>query len=371
MMGAQYGKGRQSGIDILRLACAVAVMLFHFGFRGYTADGLLDARFPELARVAKYGWAGVEIFFMISGYVIYDSVRMKTVKSFLYGRAVRIFPTLWLCAAITATVVFLLEATRFYIGRHDVPGNLVLWVPFDGYSYQMIDGAYWSLVLELQFYAMVAVVVAALGRDALLPSLSFLVLINLLLKICVPEAAFPERWLCGAYVGFFGIGAALRCLSTRRDMAHSSLLLLVSVVSAVFYTTQKVQYVETHYETWLNGWYVAAILVFGAIILVVDTLYDLVPRSLSSFAAVAGGVTYPLYLLHQNIGYTILNEIFSHRNRWVGLALTVAAVFVLAVAVYYLFDRPVRRYLMTRGSSLRDPVLDRSGKAVRSANSNA
>jgi peptidoglycan/LPS O-acetylase OafA/YrhL len=58
-----------------------------------------------------------------------------------------------------------------------------------------------------------------------------------------------------------------------------------------------------------------------------------------------GGLTYPLYLLHENIGYALLNTLFSAETRWSGLAYVAALSFVVAAAVYLWFELPVRRRL--------------------------
>lgn len=66
-------------------------------------------------------------------------------------------------------------------------------------------------------------------------------------------------------------------------------------------------------------------------------------------------MTYPLYLLHQNIGVALLNRYFDEPTRWIGLACVSAFLLALSAAVYVLFDRPVRSALMRRFRANRRP----------------
>ncbi|WOO32781.1 acyltransferase family protein [Diaphorobacter limosus] len=61
---------RVNEIDLLRFFAALAVVFFHYSFRGYAADAMSIMPYPLLASLSKYGYLGVELFFMISGFVI-------------------------------------------------------------------------------------------------------------------------------------------------------------------------------------------------------------------------------------------------------------------------------------------------------------
>ena len=67
------------GIDAIRLIAAILVMFFHYGFwvgaypQAANAESVLIS-FPELYDWTHFGWIGVQIFFVISGFVIAFSV---------------------------------------------------------------------------------------------------------------------------------------------------------------------------------------------------------------------------------------------------------------------------------------------------------
>jgi peptidoglycan/LPS O-acetylase OafA/YrhL len=66
------------------------------------------------------------------------------------------------------------------------------------------------------------------------------------------------------------------------------------------------------------------------------------PAALITFL---GGVTYPLYLISENIGYALLNTQYSADTRWLGFAYVVLFSLAASAAIYLWFDLPVRRWL--------------------------
>ena len=66
--------------------------MFHYAFRGAAADDLSAVSLPDIADVAKYGYLGVDLFFVISGFVIAYSADGRTPAEFAIARFARIYP---------------------------------------------------------------------------------------------------------------------------------------------------------------------------------------------------------------------------------------------------------------------------------------
>jgi peptidoglycan/LPS O-acetylase OafA/YrhL len=63
-------RGRVETLDLLRAVAVLAVLFYHYAFRGAAADAFTDVSLPALVPLAKYASLGVQLFFVISGFVI-------------------------------------------------------------------------------------------------------------------------------------------------------------------------------------------------------------------------------------------------------------------------------------------------------------
>ncbi len=103
--------GRANGFGALRLAFALAVVLSHTAALGFGR--------PLLHRV-DLGALAVAGFFTISGFLVVGSARRNSVPRFLWHRALRIWPGLWVCLLFTGLVV----APLLYLDRHGTVDGL-------------------------------------------------------------------------------------------------------------------------------------------------------------------------------------------------------------------------------------------------------
>lgn len=141
-------------IDLLRLASAAAVVAFHYGANfwldpdPYIAS-LLGAPHgvPKSAPLTWWGWVGVEIFFVISGFVIAWSASGSGAADFARRRFLRLAPGAWVCASVTAAAVVLVGAAAPVVPFLD-------WVRAVSFSPtgRYIDPSYWTLGIEVSFY---------------------------------------------------------------------------------------------------------------------------------------------------------------------------------------------------------------------------
>jgi len=148
------------GLDCLRFFAAMLVLMFHLSFASwYFPDGIGaiamgGARyFPSLGASFSGGWVGVQIFFVISGFVIAYTADSKSPHEFLRSRISRLYPEVWICATITlcfAMLAGVFPDTGNALARY--ARSLILFP-----SGPWIDGVYWSLRVEISFYALVCV----------------------------------------------------------------------------------------------------------------------------------------------------------------------------------------------------------------------
>lgn len=145
---------RVNEIDLLRFIAALSVLVFHYAFRGHAADDMTRLSMPALAPLAAYGYLGVELFFLISGFVILMTVQGVSLGAFIASRVGRLYPAFWICCTLTFLVTLLFGAPRFSASFGQYLANMTMLSGFVGV--RPIDGVYWSLFVELQFYALIA-----------------------------------------------------------------------------------------------------------------------------------------------------------------------------------------------------------------------
>src|SRR5690242_11577590 len=91
-------------LDLLRFLAACGVMLFHYTYRA-PQQHLCPVSFPILGEIFKYGYLGVDIFFILSGFVILLTAYDKDAIGFTIARMVRLYPAYWTCVTVTAIVL--------------------------------------------------------------------------------------------------------------------------------------------------------------------------------------------------------------------------------------------------------------------------
>jgi len=262
----------------------------------------------------------------------------------MLGRLIRIYPTFWLCAFLTVVVIALLGQPRLAVGYQDWLKNIPIAAPFLGGRY--IDGVYWSLVLEIEFYLIAGGIYFLVKRRNVPFALACWVGCDFLAANFVRVAGHSLPLLGDGYAPFFGIGAAIYFMQNKRRERGVLLLLLLSLVLASVKLMSVEKIVESQYGVRLDFRLVLALTFLSVAAVYYSGSVRVRSERWAWVLGMAGGVTYPIYLLHQYIGYAILNEFFSDGRRYLGLAVVLLAVFFLSLIVYVFFDRPVRRYLM-------------------------
>jgi peptidoglycan/LPS O-acetylase OafA/YrhL len=333
---------REAFLDLLRFVAASAVMLFHFGFLG-NARGQQALSYPELAWFTKYGYLGVELFFMISGYVIPLSIRNRSVADFAASRVIRLYPTFWLCVALLVAVPPLLGEGKFQLPLRDTLLNLTMLAELFGARY--LDGVFWTLAIELQFYALVAFVVGVLGFHRLPSALLVWLILGAAVTAFAKATGTRPVYLGGSFFMYFCFGAAcyfLNHLGERRQRIYA--LLGLSLALILTHSAHKAAATNEMFNVSISLWVVLPlVLVCAAAIFFSRWLSErMKPAALITFL---GGVTYPLYLISENIGYALLNTQYSADTRWLGFAYVVLFSLAASAAIYLWFDLPVRRWL--------------------------
>jgi peptidoglycan/LPS O-acetylase OafA/YrhL len=353
---------RINEIDLLRFFAALSVVFFHYAFRGYAADAMSVMPYPLLASFSKYGYLGVELFFMISGFVILMTAASGNLRSFVISRIVRLYPAFWACCTITFLVTIAIGGPRFSASISQYLINMTM---FSGFlDVPSIDGAYWSLFIEIQFYALVALVLI-LGR--IRQAHIFLVL---WLVASIALEIFPVEKLSEIFItdfsAFFIAGAMFYLVWFRGPSATRLAIIATSWCLAIFQAINELPEFEKQYHTNMSSYVVAGIITIFYLLMLLVSIRRTGVIGRKRWL-LAGVLTYPLYLLHQHIGFMIFNVAYPTINPhilfWGTIMLVIGTAFSVHVLVEKRFSSPLKLVLNRFADRLEHLVRRSSGHA--------
>jgi peptidoglycan/LPS O-acetylase OafA/YrhL len=310
---------REPVLDGMRGLAILAVLWHHL----VTCSGLEPAvRLDHhLWRTGLWGWVGVDLFFVLSGFLItgilYDSRSSGRYYFNFFGRrALRILPLYYGVLALAFLVVpFFLEPRSAEALTHDQAWYWLYLInvkfAFDGWPTPAYLGHFWSLAIEEQFYLIWPLVVRMLSRRRLLLVCVVCFLAALGLRVLLP-AWLPNLAvyvLMPTRMDALAAGAAL-ALIARGERGLRVLGPWPAVVAALFIAAALYVYVwkkddvSTLDPLIRTLGYSILALGFAAVIAVGLTSRpgSMVQRSLTSVPlSVLGKYSYALYVFHQPV----------------------------------------------------------------------
>lgn len=278
-------------VDALRGLAALAVVLFHHTTRFgelFQPVSLTSISFPD-------GHHGVNLFFIISGFVIFMTLE-KTSRpmDFVVSRFSRLFPAYWAAIILTFFITHLLGLPGKLVDAAAAIGNLVMIHGLFGIPH--VDGVYWTLEVELLFYCGMFL----LYRLRRLHLIHYILLGLLALRLAyyLLERAFGielswtiSRLLILKYIPWFALGISIYLAISRHDVnawRQPAITAACAVLTLLIVDTLSlaVLAVALGYAVFLAANNRARVLRYGILVWL-------------------GSISYPLYLLHENIGWSL------------------------------------------------------------------
>ena len=342
-------------LDSLRGLAALAVVLYHFT----TRYGQLFGHTSPLAFEAPWGEYGVDFFFILSGLMILRSLdRAPSPIHFAVGRFARLYPAYWAAAAMTFAAVSYFGLSGQEVGGRDALLNITMLQQLVGARH--IDGAYWSLQVELLFYGGIGLLFWA-GA----------------LRSAKRLHMFVACWLMAAAIyhwapDYMGLSPTDYRLVNKASLLLSLHYAHLFALGILLYQAEKSAgftwrawllaggccLIQALVDCWLAGLFAAtAALAIRAIARRQRTscLQWRVLRRL-------GMISYPLYLVHQNIGYILIREL-ERRAASPSLAICIAlgVCILMALALTLAVERPGQIWVKCKFTALseRFPALAR------------
>ena len=335
-------------LDALRAISCLNLLLFHFTWvysQKYGFETPLGFTFP-------YGKYGVQLFFMLSGFVnAMTFVGKRSAKDFFFARAIRIFPSYWL--VILVNVLLLSQLPLFHTPTTgETIANLTTMPRLFGY--ENLEPVTWTLQIEMLFYAMLMIMMVTGGFEKMLRNL--MIMVGTCLVFCLAasqlSAALPDSsWNRPVWIvenlffmrnmPLFAMGMLLNEIKNKRGVLWQNVLGIVAA-GAVFHAID----LRDHNPA-------ASVLLFG---LLTACAWGKVPPLRYKPLLFISTISYTLYLFHNNIGSTCI-----HSLEMLGVSPLPAVVFVtilsigLGTATTIWFEQPItsrlRKWWKTRKST--------------------
>jgi len=302
-------KSRLEVLDSLRGIAALGVVLHHFIINYGIKYGFGNTTFPADWLEISIGRYGVELFFIISGFVISLTLEKgKNVTEFAISRFSRLFPTYWFCLIFTSLVLYFSRNGHVF-DFDQFLFNLTMAPQF--FWREPVDGSYWTLMYELFFYFIIAIIFGKSGKITTRPLIltfaifTFISLYNFFYPIHIKLQyilLFPHFNLFLAGIIFYKIW---KCKKDTVKCSKANYIFLLLLL----------------FTQWLMCLFdINRVNIYSTILVTIYFLlfYYFIGNKLTAlnnkYLVGLGTISYSLYLIHQEVGYVLIGFMFEVSN---------------------------------------------------------
>lgn len=364
-------KNRIYILDSFRAIAIIAVMLYHY-FSRFTFPKNSVSLYPynDEYDFFRLGYLGVEFFFIISGFVIFFTLEnTKSFPIFWVKRFIRLVPPIIICSIITFVIVNYLDVKNIFPYSHDVK-NFLPSISFispqifnsltSTNSWGYIDGSYWSLWPEVQFY-LLSSLLYFYNKDTFIKNFMIVSLLLILGNTGVKfletkqgfgflsnqffnffELIIDKGFNLINYLPFFCLGFTFYILYKNY---HSNIKTILLIKFYLAFLIVFVLFIQGGLDVPFINRLVTLIMIllFFAFIYKNNYLYLLENK----FLIKMGECSYIIYLIHQNIG-VVLIFYFGVNFMPYGFAFPIV-ISIILIIVSYLYanyiDNKIGRWL--------------------------
>jgi len=319
---------RLASLDSLRGIAAILVVLFHYTVK-------FPSFYPEALTpvfTVDFGKYGVQLFFMISGFVILMSLNKSNGKGFVRSRILRLFPIYWISLIVTSLMILFGPMIKTDISWLQFAANMTM--AHEYIQIQSIDGVYWSLTYELGFYFFMYSVFRLKFNtyvDWLPLLLATFAVLYVFIEKFVPH---PINFLLviNSYGHLFAAGMAFYLIRFRGLKFKWIIVVLAT------------PFIELHNDA--DGSLIIFIFIAMMGLAMIPTINWSHPSL--KFPRYLGSISYALYVIHQMAGYEIMALLQSIGAGWTGSFITTLVLaIVIAHCITYVADSFITPKLRT------------------------
>lgn len=334
----ESASARNKLIDSTRGICITMVVLYHFNFLSFFDHN---------------GMYGVLVFFIISGYCMVNSIQTsKHLLNFLKKRLFRLLPALVICAFITTLIKYFFFdlypenftsfsdylKTVFFLPFLNIPSKFFDLIKPGFNTYKLVDGSYWSLVVEIKFYYLLGVIFFFLSRKyfpilllVITICLAVLLRIQIGLNFSIPSLIIDF----GEYLPYFIIGIGINKIHFE-DKKQGIILVTSSVLALLVFYLLRLQAFSLPFTA--NAFIIMIFATLWIYSIKHISITNKYLNNLFSILAFVGKISYPLYLLHQEMGLILIKYLSLNLNLLTSKFLVVFFLLFLSYIISIYFE---------------------------------
>jgi peptidoglycan/LPS O-acetylase OafA/YrhL len=310
-------KSRIFWLDELRGIAAFSVVLFHF-FTNYNVHYTHNFDVPK---AFSFGRLGVNLFFIISGFVIFMTVsKLSTIKQFIISRFSRLYPVFWVAVTITFIWTIFLGPEDRAVSSSNYLLNLSMIHEY--LTIPHVDKVYWTLTIELAFYFWISCLLITKQLKNIKYYLFIIVFLSLFYEYL---PTLVRQLFILKSIPFFAAGICFYLSFNNKSTTLTNLIFVLVIAHILKYYTA----IES------------GILLFAMTYIY---LQNKIQRAENRMLVFLGTISYSLYLIHQNIGYSIIQKGYEMGlPSMVNILTAILFTLFLATLLTYFVEKPAER----------------------------
>lgn len=313
-------------LDYGRFIAAIIVVLHHYTYNGI-ANGKIASitHIPSVVDFTKYGYLGVEFFFMISGFVIFNSAGHSSAAKFSVSRAVRLYPSYWFAILFTSFFAYFWGGELMSVNLKMILVNFSLLQNYVGGG--NVDGVYWTLFYEVKFYFLVFILLF-FGFQKHLNTVFLLWPLIMLGALLV---GFENHTYLGGYYSYFAAGALFALLKDKQKQI-AWIPLAIALYLCIHFSVDKITVANNAGDIHRSTYVVAVIVIMFFCFFLAQNTRTVQSISLP-FSKLFGALTYPVYLIHAHFGYMVIDKFANEGNK---IWLTLLTMLIVVAVAYFI-----------------------------------
>lgn len=322
-------------IDIIRAISAILIVLYHFTSRYNDNEYIILTNATTHWNFSvSWGYGAVCSFFILSGFLLakYFAVDNNS-QRVLCNRLCRLYPTFWVCMTITSIVLILtFPETKITLTQYFV--NLTMMPSLFGIRY--IDGAYWTMACEIMF----AFIYFTIIKFKNIRIRKLLLILVLMMSIVESLFSYSDNiafkilrvFFISDQIQLFIIGLCVFYILNRKGDRYYYYIFIICCI---------IQFLQ-NYSLIHNIFFSTTVLLL-ILSPYIDAFVDTNALWYKIIEYIAR-ISYPLYLLHQMIGFAIIKKLQSVgfvNEYWIIIPM-ILSIFLAGVVHKYI-EKPTSR----------------------------